>query len=63
MKREMEYFLAVAREESITAAAEKLYVGQPAVSKIISALEKELGTKLFIREHGGVILTPSGKNI
>ncbi len=61
MKREMEYFLAVAREESITAAAEKLYIGQPAVSKIISALEKELGTKLFIREHGGVILTPSGK--
>jgi DNA-binding transcriptional LysR family regulator len=37
---------------SITLAAERLYVSQPAASKTISALEEEIGYKLFVRKSG-----------
>lgn len=47
--RELRYFLAVAREENITRAAESLHITQPSLSKQLMELEKKLGKKLLIR--------------
>lgn len=47
--RVLEYFLAVAREQSITRAAEALHMTQPPLSRALKDLEEELGTQLFIR--------------
>lgn len=47
--RVLRYFLAVAREENITAAAETLHVTQPTLSKQLMDLEAELGKTLLIR--------------
>ena len=61
--RLLEYFLAVAREQSITAAAESLHISQPALSTQLKALETELGKQLLIRGVKGsrkVILTEEG---
>jgi DNA-binding transcriptional LysR family regulator len=54
-------FLAVAREGSVSAAAEKLFVTQPSISAAISALSKELGVELTERAGRGVQLTPAGE--
>jgi LysR family transcriptional regulator, low CO2-responsive transcriptional regulator len=53
-------FLAVAREGSVSAAAEKLYVTQPSISAAVSALSKELGVDLTERVGRGVGLTAAG---
>ncbi len=45
--RVLRYFLAVAREENITAAAESLHVTQPTLSKQLMDLEVQLGKTLF----------------
>jgi DNA-binding transcriptional LysR family regulator len=58
--RELRYFLAVARELSFTRAAEELYVSQPALSKQIRTLERQLRVDLFERTPGGVRLTRAG---
>lgn len=58
--RTLQYFLAVAREQNITRAAETLYIGQPALSKQLSDLEKELGRKLFDRGKRKTTLTEDG---
>ncbi|HPF53763.1 MAG TPA: LysR family transcriptional regulator [Eubacteriales bacterium] len=58
--RVLRYFLAVAREENITAAAERLHVTQPTLSKQLMDLEDELGTKLFIRGNRRIKLTEEG---
>ncbi len=47
--RVLRYFLAVAREESISAAAQALHITQPTLSRQIMDLERELGCKLFSR--------------
>ncbi|QHK19024.1 LysR family transcriptional regulator [Pseudarthrobacter psychrotolerans] len=59
--RQFEAFLAVAEELHFARAAEKLHVAQPALSKIIRTLERELGTELFERTTRKVRLTPSGE--
>lgn len=51
-EREIEAFLTIVRTGSISAAAEVLYVTQPALSRRIRALEQELGYQLFIRKKG-----------
>ena len=56
-----EYFLTVAEQQSFTLAAKMLYVSQPALSKQISLLEQELGTKLLLRNNKRVCLTEAGK--
>ncbi len=58
--RELRYFLAVARENSITLAAESLNITQPGLSKVIMTMEEQLGTKLFIRENRKITLTEDG---
>lgn len=58
--RVLRYFLAVAREESITAAANFLHLTQPTLSRQIHDLEEELGQRLLIRKSHRVTLTPEG---
>ncbi len=58
--RTLRYFLAVAREENMTRAAELLHVTQPTLSKQMKSLEDELGKKLFIRHSFSIALTEEG---
>ena len=58
--RTLRYFLAVAREENMTRAAEILHVTQPTLSKALKSLEDELGKKLFIRRSFSIRLTDEG---
>ena len=55
------YFIAVADLGSFSAAAEKLYTTQSAVSKQVLALERELGVSLFDRAHRRAVLTKQGE--
>ncbi len=56
----MQYFLAVAREESISAAAESLHLSQPTLSRQLKDMEDELGKQLLIRGNRKVTLTEEG---
>jgi len=58
--RTLRYFLAVAREENMSKAAELLHVSQPALSKAVKSLEEELGKKLFVRHSFSIELTKEG---
>ena len=61
--RVLQYFMAVAREQSISAAAESLHLSQPTLSTQLKALEEELGKRLLIRGTRGsrrVTLTEEG---
>lgn len=58
--RVLRYFLAVAREGNITAAANFLHLTQPTLSRQIKDLENELGQRLLIRKSHQVVLTPEG---
>lgn len=58
--RVLGYFLAVAREEKFTRAAEQLHVTQPTLSRQIAELEAELGVKLFTRSSHNIVLTEEG---
>lgn len=58
--RVLQYFLAIAREESISKAAEYLHLSQPTLSRQIKDLEDELGTLLFERGTRKITLTEDG---
>ncbi len=58
--RTLRYFLAVAREENMSRAAEILHVTQPTLSKQLKSLENELGKKLFTRHSFSIKLTDEG---
>ena len=58
--RVLEYFLAVARERSISGAAEALHLTQPTLSRQIKELEDELGKTLIIRGSRRITLTEEG---
>lgn len=58
--RTLRYFLAVAREENITKAAEHLHISQPSLSKQLMDLEQELGKTLLIRGKRKTTLTEDG---
>ena len=58
--RVLKYFLTVAREGSITGAANSLHLTQPTLTRQIQELERELGQKLLVRGKYKVTLTPEG---
>jgi DNA-binding transcriptional LysR family regulator len=53
--RDMTYMTVIAEEKSITRAAAKLYLAQPALSQCVQKVEKELGSPVFIRGTGGAV--------
>ena len=61
--QQIDYFLTVAEILNFTDAAKLLYISQPALSKQIHVLEKELGFPLFIRTRRHVALTPEGASL
>ncbi|MBQ8134419.1 MAG: LysR family transcriptional regulator [Clostridia bacterium] len=58
--RVLQYFLAVAREQSISAAANSLHLSQPTLSRQLRDMEDELGKQLFIRGNKKIELTSEG---
>ena len=58
--RVLQYFLAAAREQSISGAAEYLHLSQPTLSRQLKELEEELGKQLFIRGNRRITLTEEG---
>lgn len=58
--RVLQYFLAIAREESISGAAEYLHITQPTLSRQMKDLEEEFGKQLFIRGNRKITLTDDG---
>jgi len=60
---QLQSFVLVARLGSVKAAARELEVTEPAVSVAVSALRKELGDELFVRDGRGIALTPGGRRL
>ena len=58
--KQLEYFLAIAENGSITKAANSLRISQPPLSLQLKGLEEELGCQLFIRDKKNMIITPKG---
>lgn len=61
--RTLKYFLAIAREENMTSAANTLHVSQSALSRQMLDLEKQLGKQLFIRTNRKTLLTEDGMHL
>ena len=61
--RQLEYFVAVARERHFARAAEACYVSQPALSASIAKLERQLGVTLINRDHNFEGLTAEGERL
>lgn len=59
--KHLQYFIIVTQVGSFTGAADQLYITQPAISRIIKSLEKEVGMPLFIRSRKKLTLTDAGR--
>ena len=59
--KQIRYFLAIVEVGSFSVAADELYISQSSLSKQISALEKELGVRLFDRSKRQIALTAAGE--
>jgi DNA-binding transcriptional LysR family regulator len=59
--KHLQYFMEVTRTGSFTRAADKLYITQPAISRVIKSLEDELEMPLFIRSRKQLALTEAGR--
>ncbi|MES4908579.1 MULTISPECIES: LysR family transcriptional regulator [unclassified Streptomyces] len=58
---QLRVLLAVAEHGGFTAAAERIGMSQPAVSRAVAALEEDLGAELLVRRRDGVVLTEAGR--
>jgi LysR family nitrogen assimilation transcriptional regulator len=58
--RQLQYFVEVSELESVTKAADRLHIAQPALSRHMRTLERDLGVRLFEREGRGIVLTNAG---
>ena len=58
--RQLQYFIEVSELASVTKAAERLHIAQPALSRHMRSLERDLGVRLFAREGRGIVLTNAG---
>ena len=58
---QIRYFVAVAEENHVGRAAQRLHVAQPPVRRQIRALEEEIGAQLFSRTPRGMTLLPQGR--
>ncbi|TCV94071.1 DNA-binding transcriptional LysR family regulator [Luteibacter rhizovicinus] len=61
--RQLEVFVAIALDGSVRAAAERLYLSQPAASMALAELERQLGSPLFAREKGRLRLNARGREL
>lgn len=59
--RSLRYFVEVVKQQSFTAAAEKMFVTQPTISKMVKSLEDEIGAPLLLRESRHMVLTDAGR--
>ncbi|MGG1400233.1 LysR family transcriptional regulator [Bacillus salipaludis] len=60
---EFQLLSVLAQEMNMRKASERLFVSQPALSQRLQTIEKDWGTKLFIRSQKGLALTPSGEQV
>ena len=58
---DLQLLVTLSEEANMRKAAERLFVSQPALSQRLQNIEKQWGTKLFIRSQKGLILTPPGE--
>lgn len=61
--RRLRYFVALAEELNYRAAAQRLHLAQPVLSRQIKTLERELGAQLFVRDSTGTRLTAAGEQL
>jgi DNA-binding transcriptional LysR family regulator len=61
--RHLKYILAIAKQGSITVAAENLYISQSSLSSLLSMVEEELGAKIFDRSRVPLTLTYEGSSM
>jgi DNA-binding transcriptional LysR family regulator len=61
--RTLRYFLAIVDSGSVTAAARHVHIAQPAISRQIHGLERELGVDLFVRNGRSLRLSPAGRRL
>lgn len=59
--RALRYFVEVVKQKSFTGAAEQMFVTQPTISKMVKALEDEIGSPLLLREGRQMVLTDAGQ--
>ena len=61
--RHMRYFLALAQEQSVSRAAERLHMAQPPLSRQMRQMEEDLGVELFVRTSRGIELTEAAHSL
>lgn len=59
--RQCEVFRAVMEAGTVTEAAHRLRISQPAVSKMLAQLERDLGLRVFLRQRRRLVPTPEGR--